>query len=274
MLFKNCFRDIKSFTSDFQLFTQILSCCNLTKVWKTELEDLNVPQTLVLNLFKSCLEDCFTVKDVEDYQKISPELFLKTMEKEMAIDLSTTYYLSLLLSTPIRSKTASLKRTNEMASSQLSTTPKKKIKDTSTSFTDAFTTPPSAAAPSTEDIKSKDDDLDSLLNSVQPQTYSSGTIGSTIFFKNQGKSYTWKSPEWTTATKYVDLKIYNNPNSLPEKKPMDQWKEASFRAKVLIGTPHSNADRTLKIHRTLETLKTLLIAEANTDPNCVAQVKE
>ena len=100
------------------------------------------------------------------------------------------------------------------------------------------------------------------------------TTGSTIFFKNQGKSYTWKSPQWTTATKYGDLNIYNNPNSLPEKKPMDQWKEASFRAKVLIGTPHSNADRTLKIHRTLETLKTLLIAEANTDPNCVAQVKE
>ena len=81
------------------------------------------------------------------------------------------------------------------------------------SFTDAFTTVPTADALSSEGSMSNEDELDLLLSSAI-------VTGSSTSYKTQGRLFTWKSPEWITAQKFVDLKIYNNPN--------ERWKKAEF----------------------------------------------
>ena len=199
----------------------------------------------------------------------------KPVETEMGIDLSTTLYRDQLLEWQKESVKGCKRKliTNESQQSSSSTTQKKK-KDISMSFTDAFTTVPTADALSSEGSLSNEDELDLLLSSAVPIQQTSGLTGSSTSYKTQGRLFTWKSPEWITAQKFVDLKIYNNPNVLPEKKPTDYWKEATFRAKVLVGTSHSSVERTQKINRLLETLIPLLIAETKSQPDCAAHVRD
>ena len=97
MLFKNSFKDPEQYSTDRELFTSAIQCCNLTQIWETQNVGLPPPLEKILRLLKNTLEDCYTVKDTSAYRKISVESFLNTMETEMDIDLSTTLYRDQLL---------------------------------------------------------------------------------------------------------------------------------------------------------------------------------
>lgn len=199
--------------------------------------------------------------------------YIKTQD----IDLSKTSYLDSLSLKPKQSSQKSKKRQlpkDLTIRGQSSGIQNKKVKDIATSSIDAYITPVTAAVQHYEDSDSNDEGLATLLNSVKHTQPTSGKISSSIFYKNQGVSYTWKSEAWTTASKYVDLKIYNNPAVLMEKKPMEQWKEAGLRAKVLIGTESSLLSRTQRIESCLKRLTELLIAEVANQPDCQSYQKE
>ena len=236
---------------------------------ETKEENLKPTQLRLLTFLKECLESCFTVSSSKSYAKISCSQFVETIQEMMDTDLSTTSWHTLLKTEHNDSLKGSKKRLlQEQDNAGESFTIQKKNKVTFTSSTDASITDPIVGVQDSEQSKSNADDLASLLALTTPKVYNSGLTGSNIFFKRQGTCYTWKSPAWTTATRYIDLKLYNEPNSLQEMKPMDQWKAASLRAKVLIGTPHSDVNRTLKINNLLDQLIPLLIGEVNSQPNC------
>lgn len=277
MLFTNALSyAIAHSKTDADLIQQLIKRYDLSLVFALDTCQLKPQQTKLVKDLQETLQLCFEVSSPTSYAKISWEQLKEAMTNEMDIDLSETSYLKPIqeehLASSKKLKRALTKELNN--SGELSTTPKRNKRDTSTYSTDVSIMDHIVAVPPYEASKSSAEELDTLLSSIQPVTYNSGSIGSSIFYKNQGKSYTWKVPEWTLAQKYIDLKIYNNPNQLQEKKPMDQWREASFRAKVLIGTPASKADRTQKIDSLLNQLIPLLIGEANDQPQCLSQVRE
>lgn len=267
-------------STDADLFAHIIKCQNLCLIKKVVPE---VPvtkfQTLVqdiLLIFQSTIDVCYLNATDTELAKLSPIEFLASMTEEMDIDLSKTSYLEQLYETPKKSLAKSKKRTATESETPgpSSITPKRKRKDTSISSIAASTTAPTAAAHHSEDSDLSEDELDTLLSLVPKTTKNSGSSGSAIFYKNQGKLYTWKSPVWTLANKYVDLKIYDHPSKLKELDPMSWWKEAGLRAKVLIGNPHSSSERVKKIEKLLKELVPLLIAEISTLPECEASVRE
>ncbi len=213
----------------------------------------------------------------ESWQSQSPIDFCEHMEKTTDIDLSKTSFLQQIIDNPLNSSKKSKKRSKPIDNNRPGasyTTQKRNKKDTSTSSIGAYTTVRTADAQLFEDSDSNEGNLDTRLCLIQPTISNSGLTGSSIFLKNQGKSYTWKLPAWTTATKYIDLKVYNNPQDLVSKKPMDFWREAGLRAKVQIGTQTSNPERTIRINRLLERLTTLLIDEVQSAADCKASCHE
>lgn len=120
---------------------------------------------------------------------------------------------------------------------------------------------------------SSDVDLETILSSV-PLKVSTGSIGSSIFCKSQDCSYSFRSAEFPLGRKFIDLKIYDNPQSMREEKPQDQWKTANFRAKLLVGRADSNRKITEEILTLLKRLQTLMISDMKTYPGLVSFQEE
>lgn len=114
-------------------------------------------------------------------------------------------------------------------------------------FTRSDTEGRSADASGSEESDSSDE-LDEKYFTCGTSTTPTGITGSTITLKKDEKYYTWESKKWTSAVKYIDIKVYENPKTLRNTSAMDLWRHASFRAKVLIGNP-------LKPHRDQPLLK-------------------
>lgn len=246
-----------------------LSTTTLDPSWPTAKQQL-------LTAIQTTIEMEYGDKSAAELAKLSPKEFLTALEQTMDIDLSKTLLLTSLLKNASPSSSKSKKRPliDLATPGESSGIRNPKMKAIATSSIDAYIMPVTADAQPCEDLNSSGEDLATLLNSVPSQVMNTGLTGSSIFYRNQGTSYTWKSPEWTSAHKFVDLKIYNNPSVLAEKKPMDWWREAGLRAKVLVGTPTSLPARTQRINDLLKKLTELLIAEANSQPKCVSLQKD
>lgn len=145
-------------------------------------------------------------------------------------------------------------------------TPKKKRQATATSTMSAPTAKAVASASSLSSfLHSSEDELATMLESI-PSKPSYSATGSSIFYKNQGKSYSFKSAQFPIGKTFIDLKIYNNPQLMKETKPMEQWKTSSFRAKCLIDRKDSDPKTTDQIQTHLSALRTLLLKDIQTYP--------
>ena len=271
-----CVRAPTDYT-DRDFFTFIFNNYNL---WKIKLQQPSkfwkIEQQKILELLQQLIETTYPLHTSQDLAKLSLDEFLTSLIGLTDIDLSKTLYSESIYNSAKNSATKSKRQLNPETpdSGESSTTQKQQKLDTPMSSIAASITDPIVDAGSLETTISSDVDLDTLLTLVKPTQSTSGKLGSSIFYKHQGVSYTWKSPEWTTGTKYVDLKIYNHPSLLEERTPMEMWKEAGLRAKVLLGTRASNQIRTQQIENCLKQLTTLLIAEISQKPDCQSSQRE
>ena len=269
---------VEFITNDEQLFDTVLSECSLTDLVENREKyekSVTKAEKAVLQQIVDLLETCYEVDSPKDYAQISSSELKETMTKELGIDFSETLFLMPI----VTERKPSFKRSKKLMAKEKepgpsSITQKKRKQDTSTSSTDVYTTAVIAGARHLVESESSDDELDTLLSSTLAAPKRSGPTGSSISLKKNENLYTWKLPAWTSAQSFVDLKIYPNPNTLPEKDPMQWWREASFRAKVLIGTTGSNPQRTEKIQNCLSKLTTLLIADVASDPSVQSQCQK
>nr|QVW56849.1 MAG: putative NS2 protein [Tarsiger cyanurus ambidensovirus] len=118
-------------------------------------------------------------------------------------------------------------------------TPKKRgrpAKVTSTLITPARTPTPPADAASSEDSELSDGPDDAFFSCATSRK-PTGPTGSSITCKKDGASFLWEAKGSTSAAKFIDIKIYDDPKALKGVDPMEVWRHANFRAKVMVGSP-------------------------------------
>lgn len=163
--------------------------------------------------------------------------------------------------------------TSSLESSTTQKGKKRKTEDTSMSITTAPIQVEPVAVDFSEDSESSEDAIDTMLRSIQPTQSTSGINGCNITLRNHEGAYSWKSEEWITAEKYIELKVWNNPGTLPQKKQMDWWKEAAFSAKTLVITRHTSLKTQQKIENLLKELQRVLLKEANQFPGVCSNLR-
>lgn len=117
-------------------------------------------------------------------------------------------------------------------------TPKKRGRPArviSTVTTPARTPTPPADAVSCEESELSDGPDDEFFTCATSKK-NTGPTGSSITCKKDGASFLWESKASTSAAKYIDIKIYDDPKALKGLDPMEIWRHASFRAKAMVGT--------------------------------------
>lgn len=151
---------------------------------------------------------------------------------------------------------------------------KRKTKDTSMSTTIATTVVPPADVLSSEDSELSDADIDTMCASVLPTQKNTGISGLNISLRRPEGCYTWKSPEWTSADRYYEIKIYDNPNKLKSVKPMDMWKQAAFSAKMLLPNKGKNGLISAKINKKLDQIMKMSLQLAQQYPSVDSNLVE
>lgn len=117
------------------------------------------------------------------------------------------------------------------------TKPHKRAKGTSTSTMPVLTPIVPVDVLSFEDSDSNDGVDVAHFSCSTSKAGATGPIGSRITCKHKGKSYMWESKTGTSAVKFIDIKIYDDPKAVRHLSPMEMWKHATFSAKAYIGNP-------------------------------------
>ena len=229
---------------------------NLQDPWK-EIFDLIIDPLNSLNVPTSLAED--------DLQQTYVPALMRELEP-LTSSLKISYHLqdlkSLLKSLKPTISTIQVKRPK--SSSSASTTKKTKKTNTSTSTTHVPTINLIADASSSSNsmAESKNDSLSTLLENIPLKETYSKTLSS-IYFKNQENYYTFKSNEIPLTRQFIDLKIYDSPQTLENMDQKDWWKCATTRMKVAVGR---DSDLSQKAMQKLKELQELLIQDMNTYP--------
>lgn len=113
----------------------------------------------------------------------------------------------------------------------------KKAKATATSTMRAPSPTQAADVVWPEDSDSSDGLDESLFSSATLAPKNTGQIGSRIICRKEGSSYMWESKTGTSAAKFIDIKIYDDPRIPKKKSPLEMWKYANFSAKAYVGNP-------------------------------------
>lgn len=249
----------------FNYIIDIVNICSLYKWIVTNTEVIenfkNKPMKEFLELVESTLSS-FAENNISEEESLWDTVSLEQLKEsfqthtdglQILYRLSDLKTLNDLLTQPQGSK---------RKQSSLSGTPKKRPnkKDTATSITSVPTTSRTVGAPSSSLLRSREEILADLMQSI-PSTAPTSSIGSTIFLRTHDGSSTYRSTEFPLGEKYLDLKIYDNPMDVKTKKPKELWREASFRAKIVIGRRDSDETVTKRILSLLEELQTLLLTD-------------
>lgn len=149
------------------------------------------------------------------------------------------------------------------------TKPKKRKTVTLTSTTRADTMPVFADAHGFEDSMSNDDNKEfftqrlatAKINSTKPTSLD----GCNITAQVEGKSYTWKAAKCPTWRKYINFQIYPSVSDLKGVDPKEHWRKASFRGKVVVGSP-LNPALWKRTKAAIEEMKEVLILNAEQIP--------
>lgn len=268
-------------SNSFDLLTKFLQYINLYDLC----EWLALHQELIQTL-KDPIKSLFNILS----EKIdSIDLPTNLSEEELQLDyvpalieackgptslLKTLYRLSDLKKLKESSTTIKITpKVKRQAPSSSAGTQKKK-KATTTSTTSATTTNQIVDVSTYEESTSSDVDIQTLLAAI-PSKKNTSTISSTIYLKNQGNLYTFKSDQFPMSKKFISLQIWDHPSQLEDYPENERWKCASMRVKMAVGRQGSVlSDQILK---KLQELKDLLIKDSQTFPGMITtqtQLKE